>query len=223
MDLRELRSFVEVSRLSSITGAAKVLHIAQPAITRQLRKLEQELGVELLLRSSRGVKLTAAGTALLQKAEDLLRRAGQLKEELLKAEHLLAGHVAIAVPPTTGAMVVPALLARMRRDHPGISIHVMEGVNVTLLDWVLAGRADLALLHDPPGLVTLRSQPLVKEPLYLVSPPGAGRGGQLRIRDLDEVPLILPARPISFAFWWNRPRRPLASACGLCWRLMGSP
>ncbi len=202
MDLRELRSFVEVVRLRSISGAAKTLRIAQPALTRQIRKLEREIGVALLLRSPRGVEPTAAGATLLRRAERLLRDAAELREGLAAADQAISGHVTIAVPPTTGALVVPRLLARMRREQPAISIHVMEGVNATLLDWILAGRAELALLHDPPSLVTLRSEALLDEKLHLISPPGQSPGArtqgqrpEIRIRDLDGLPLILPARP----------------------------
>jgi LysR family transcriptional regulator, nitrogen assimilation regulatory protein len=190
-----LRSFVEVARLGSISGASKALRIAQPALTRQIRKLERELGVALFLRGPRGVEPTAAGAVQLRRAAQLLRDVGQLREGLTQAEQAVSGHVSIATPPTTGALVVPRLLARMRRDHPGISIHVMEGVNATLLDWVMAGRADLALLHDPPSLTTLRSEPLLDEKPHLVSPPGRSPRAEVRIRDLDGLPLILPARP----------------------------
>ncbi|MBI0539657.1 LysR family transcriptional regulator [Roseomonas sp. KE2513] len=200
MDLRELRGFVEVARLRSVSAAAKALHIAQPALTRQIRKLEQELGTVLFVRSARGVEPTAAGALLLRRAERLLRDVGQLREEVTGAEHAVSGRVAIAMPPTTGALVMPRLLARMRRDHPGVSIHVMEGVNATLLEWVMGGRADLALMHDPPSLTLLRSEVLLREALHLVSPPGAlpqgcGQRPEVRVRDLHGLPLILPARP----------------------------
>ncbi|NKE43785.1 LysR family transcriptional regulator [Roseomonas frigidaquae] len=196
MDLRELRSFIHVARLGSVSAAAKELRIAQPALSRQIRKLEEELGVALMLRGARGVELTAAGTVVLRRAELLLRSARQIKDEVAELERSVSGHVVIAVPPTTGALVMPRFLLRMRQDHPNISIHAMEGVNATLLDWVTTGRADLALMHDPPDRHALARETLLREALYLVAPPGEPpRATPWRVRDLRGLRLILPAHP----------------------------
>ncbi|MGX9963532.1 LysR family transcriptional regulator [Roseomonas sp. F4] len=196
MDLRELRSFIHVARLGSISAAAKELRIAQPALSRQIRKLEEELGAPLMLRRARGVELTAAGAVVLRRAELLLRSARQIKDEVAELERSVSGHVVIAVPPTTGALVMPRFLLRMRQDHPNISIHAMEGVNATLLDMVTTGRADLALMHDPPDRHALARETLLREALYLVAPGGATpRPGACRVRDLQGLKLILPAHP----------------------------
>jgi LysR family nitrogen assimilation transcriptional regulator len=196
MDLRELRSFIHVARLGSVSAAAKELRIAQPALSRQIRKLEEELGATLMHRSARGVELTAAGAVVMRRAELLLRSARQIKDEVAELESTVAGHVVIAVPPTTGALVMPRFLMRMRQDHPNISIHAMEGVNATLLDWVTTGRADLALMHDPPDRHTLARETLLREALYLVAPAGGPpRATPWRVRDLQGLPLILPAHP----------------------------
>ncbi|HWM81734.1 MAG TPA: LysR substrate-binding domain-containing protein [Pseudolabrys sp.] len=198
MELRELRNFIRVARAGSINRAAIELRLAQPALSRQIAKLERELGVALFARYGRGVRLTAAGSLLLERAEtigDLVRQTG---EEIREERAPSGGRIVIGLPPASGRLLVAPLVERFQRERPLMSLQIREGATSALQDWLLDKRIDVAMLYNPPPLETLDIRPLATERMWLIGPPPAprktfSRPGPVRFRDLADIPLALPS------------------------------
>jgi LysR family nitrogen assimilation transcriptional regulator len=191
--LRELRYFAAAARAGNLGRAAQELNVTPPAISQQLRKLEDELGTQLLIRHGRGVTPTPAGACLLQRIDTVLR----LLNAPLDAEPAGAdfdGTVSLAVPAEIGAAAVAPLVAQVRRRWPAVTLDLQEtagGIESRLL----GGQVDIAVLQDPPDLDELRIEPLLTESLGLVMSPRAALADSslpLRLRELAGVPLILP-------------------------------
>jgi LysR family nitrogen assimilation transcriptional regulator len=198
MDIRELRSFIHVARVGSFNRAAAQLNIAQPALSRQLKKLEDELGVRLLTRNGRGVELTEAGSILLAQAESLVSQFEDTAKLVSGREEKFRGHVVVGLPPTCGLLIGPELYERFHARWPYATLLLREGISSSLEEWLLDRRLDLAVMHNPLPLEGVDIEPLLHERMVVVRAPGArGEPGETRIRDLGDIPLILPALPHS--------------------------
>ncbi|MBM3373419.1 MAG: LysR family transcriptional regulator, partial [Betaproteobacteria bacterium] len=167
MDLRGIRYFVQIAELGSITRAAQQLRVAQPALSRQLHGLEQELGVTLLVRLPRGVRLTTAGRQFLDHCQRILRELSRAQEELRGGAGAEQSRVILGVSPTTGPLLLPGVVERMRRQCPQISLKVVDGFSYQLYEWLQAGRADVAVLTNPVNSRTIRVAPLISEPVVV--------------------------------------------------------
>ena len=172
MELRQVRYFVVVARARHFTRAAAEIGVAQPALSQQVRALERELGVDLLERTSRRVRLTAAGEQFLARAEQLLADAARAQLEMQEFAGLARGRVAVGAIPSLPEVWLAGLLAGFNRRHPAIELVLREETTAELLGSLAAGRLDLALLHltegAPPGLAAAE---LFGEELALVVAP----------------------------------------------------
>lgn len=192
MQLQQLRYFVHVAELGSFSRAATCLNVTQPALSRQVTLLEQELGVRLLHRDGRGVSLTGQGSILFDRAVDLLDRVRDVRQALATPDTAIEGEVRIGLPASIAQSLMPGALLRTRRDHPGLAITMMETANVAILEeWLLAGRIDIAVLgaHRQTGL-HIQASTLLRQTLCL-----AGKGSPLHdigFRAVAALPLILP-------------------------------
>jgi LysR family nitrogen assimilation transcriptional regulator len=203
VDFREIRYFVQVANAGSFSRAAKQLNIAQPALSRQIRKLEQELGVELLIRHGRGVRLTSAGSILLERAEAVTHFLLHTGDEVKAGAATVTGHVALGLPPAAGLRLATPIVRRFQEAWPHVALHVRDGVSNLMQEWLLDGRIDVAVLYNPPPMQALDTEIVLHERMVLVEPPGGpirGKGskaalGTCRIRDLADVPLIMPGLP----------------------------
>jgi LysR family nitrogen assimilation transcriptional regulator len=198
MDLRELRNFMRVARAGSVSRAAEELRLAQPALSRQIRKLEHELGVTLFARHGRGVRLTAAGSLLLERAEAITHLVHQTSQEIRDDRAALGGRVTVGVPPAAGRLIVPPFVAQFQKAWPKIALHMREGVTSSLQEWLLEKRIDIAILHNPPHLEALDIRPILTERMLVIGPgprhaKAAAAQATFRIRDLADLPLILPS------------------------------
>jgi DNA-binding transcriptional LysR family regulator len=174
MDLRQLRYLDAVARARSFTAAALELHVAQSALSQQVAKLERELGVELLRRTSRKVEITEAGELVLQRGRRALAEAAAIRADLDALRGLVRGRLRIGgVPPVSG-LHPASLIAEFGRAHPGVDITIREEVAAQLLDELEDGRLDLVLaLIDPAALPpTLTGRRLLDEELVLILAPG---------------------------------------------------
>ncbi|HYZ63576.1 MAG TPA: LysR family transcriptional regulator [Acetobacteraceae bacterium] len=197
MDTRALRYFQAVAEFGSYSRGAEFLRISQPAVSRQIRGLEQDLGCALFVRHSHGVSLTEAGRTLLERSQAILRQFEQAREAVRSGESGASGTVTLAVPPAAGTFLVPELTRRFGALFPGVFLKIAAGFSVYIHEWLVRGRVDAACLHDPvpqPGFVVT---PLAREEVFLVGKAGlwAPPRGHVRTQDLADVPLILPARP----------------------------
>ena len=170
MQLNQLRYFMHVAELGSFSRAATHLRIAQPALSRQIRLLEEELGVVLLHRDGRGATVTKAGAEMLERSVRVFAELAQMKEAIGASAGEVNGTVTIATPPSVGAALMPDVILRVRRAHPELKVRVMESSSTTVLEeWLVSARVDYAVLNAALRVSkSLRSRRLFCEPLYLV-------------------------------------------------------
>ena len=193
LELRELRYFASVARSGNFGRAAQELKISQPALSSHIRKLEDELGTQLLVRHTRGVTLTPSGACLLERLDTIMH----LLAAPLAHEHEAAAHgtLSVAMPAEITPLLGPALVERFRAYWPDVVLNVKEGASGTLETWLLNGTADIAVVQDPPEIDELRIEPLLSEHLGLVVAPRsrlAGSDAPVHLRELANLPLILP-------------------------------
>ncbi|MBD8077796.1 LysR substrate-binding domain-containing protein [Cellulosimicrobium arenosum] len=173
MDLTRLRVLAAVAREGSVTGAARALHYAQPSVSHHLARLEAEVGVPLVERAGRGVRLTPAGVLLAGRAEEILGRVGAAREEVEALVGLAAGRVRLAAFPSALATLVPDVVARLAAEHPGLGVGLVEAEPPEALAALRRGAVEVALVfeHDrsPADLEGLVAVPVLEEPLHLVT------------------------------------------------------
>lgn len=204
MDFRELRYFTYVAELKSFSQAATQLRIAQSAISRCIGQLEGELGVALFNRHGRGVTLTEAGQTLYERAQLLLDGLRQAREEVATTSRVPRGHLRLAVPPAVGQVLTPPLIERYRELYPQVTLHIHEGFSGYMHEWLLSGRVDVAVMHNPVPHPSLDIQHLLTEHMHIVVPGPRAEGRKYwkpvesyGVGDLAKLPLILPSRPHS--------------------------
>lgn len=196
MELRHLRYFEAVARHSHVTRAAAELHIAQPALSKQISQLERELGITLFDRVGRSLRLTEAGEALLPYARAILAQVEDARAAMAERVGLKAGRVSIGAPPTVGAHLLPPLLAAFHQRYPGITLRLHEAGIQSLLDLLETGLTDLAVVTLPVSDELLTVTPLLNEPLVLIvsaSHPLAGRGDVTMAELRNERWILSPA------------------------------
>jgi LysR family nitrogen assimilation transcriptional regulator len=190
MELRSLHYFVRIAELGSITRAAAHLHVAQPALTRHVQRLEDELNVALFTRANRGVKLTEAGQKLLDGAIRILRDLERTGDEIRAQDAHPSGKIILGITPTLCPVLVPELFARMRRDYPMIELKVVHAGMIRLEEFIIDGRVDIALLSEVSRSRLILSTRLAEEEMVLVTAPGGPRG-VVSAAELRAMPLIL--------------------------------
>ena len=196
MDLKQLEYFVRVAELGSFTRASGVLSIAQPALSRQVRLLEVELRQNLLLRNGRGVTTTEAGKLLLEHGRGILHQVERAREDLGRVRGALAGRVALGQPPSIAKMMTVPLTREFRKRLPNAALSISEGLTMSMQEWLLTGRLDIALLYNPAPTPELDTLPLLEEELFLISlRKSRSRTSAISLREISELPLVIPSRP----------------------------
>lgn len=173
MDEIQLRNFVMIGRCASITEAAVRLGIAQPSLSQQLLRLEDEFGTKLFRRTSRGVVATDSGRMLQEHAATILQAMNRAREEVQVAERLPQGQVAIGLPATASLILGVPLLVAGKESLPQVNIHVRETTTGTIRRWLEEGRIELGVLYDAEGARHLATKVVARETLLLVGPAGA--------------------------------------------------
>ncbi|MQA11189.1 MAG: LysR family transcriptional regulator [Pseudonocardiaceae bacterium] len=175
LDLTRLRVLVTVAREGSVTAAAEALHYAQPSVSHHLARLEAELGVPLVQRVGRGIRLTEAGRLLVDRAEEILGQVESTRTELAAHAGLRTGRVRLAAFPSALATLVPPAAARLAVAHPDIELALTEAEPPEALAALRNADIDVALIfeHDEPSTGDHRNTTvttLLEEPLYVVTP-----------------------------------------------------
>jgi DNA-binding transcriptional LysR family regulator len=192
MDLRSVRYFVQIADCGSITRAAGNLGVAQPALSRHLRAMEEELGMPLLVRLPRGVRLTAAGRQFLDHCRRALRELERGREELRANRDSPRGQVILGVSPTLGPLLVPGVVERVRRQCPQVALKIVEHFSTLLFDGLLTGRIDVALLTNPSVTRALRFTPLISEPIVVLAAPQPRDARRFyTLAELSRTPVIV--------------------------------
>lgn len=199
VNLRRLKYFVKIVDIGSLTQAAEVLHIAQPALSQQLITLEDEFQQQLLVRTKRGVTATEAGATLYRHAQLILRQYEQAQADVKSAGQILSGQVSVGLAPGTGASALSLpLLRTVRARHPGILLYINENFGTTLSELIMNGRMDMAVLYGDKPVHGLSFQLLMNEEMFLVAPRSMGIVQEkISVTDLRDVPLLLP-RPYNY-------------------------
>jgi DNA-binding transcriptional LysR family regulator len=193
MELHQLAYFVAVAEEGNFTRAAEQLHVAQPGVSAQVRRLERELGQELLDRSGRTVRLTDVGAAALPHARAALAAVRGVREAVEELAGLVRGQVAIGAVTSAGPVGLPDLLAGFHERYPAVEITLSEANSDVMLAALREGRLDLAVVGlatgPPPGIAT---QVLVDEPFLAVTAPGGPLSdrSEATISDLGGWPLM---------------------------------
>jgi LysR family transcriptional activator of glutamate synthase operon len=151
VELRQLQYFVKVAHLQHVTKAAEELHVAQSAVSRQIRRLEEELGVELFVQRGRNVQLTPAGQLFMRRAEALLSDLDRAVTEIREFLDPEAGEIRLGFPHSFGIQLVPAIVAAFRKQHPNVKFRFKQGMYPSLIRDVLDMEVDLAFISPFPG------------------------------------------------------------------------
>ncbi len=185
MELTPLRYFRAIATAGHMTRAARTLGVSQPALSAMLRKLEAELGTDLLHRTGRGVELTEAGKVFLKHADESIRRA---EAGVLAVKQLLgleSGSIRAGAGATVAAYLLPPVVSAMRKKHPGLKFYVRETGSMAVAAAVISGELDLGIVTLPlraVGTKELVTIPLVEDELRLIVPPGHRLAGKRAFR-----------------------------------------
>ncbi|MGH8809727.1 MAG: LysR substrate-binding domain-containing protein, partial [Noviherbaspirillum sp.] len=195
MELRQLRYFVAIVDHGSLSRAARVLHVAQPALTQQIQQLEDELGARLLHRSAQGVMSTDAGKSFYEHAQAILKQVEDAKWAVAQSTGKPAGTVALGIPQSvSGALALP-LLTAVRETYPEISLQLTEELSGNLIEQLKSGRINLAVLFDDGQLGAFAARPLVEEEMMFITRADSRFAAPRRSIPLAkavQAPLILP-------------------------------
>jgi LysR family nitrogen assimilation transcriptional regulator len=198
VDLLQLRYFMQVADLRSFTKAAAALHIAQPAITRHVRLLEDELGVQLLYRHSRGAEPTEAGRQLRMGAQAIFRLLEQTRADVIASSAVVSGSLRIGFPPSMGDLLLGDVIGTFRSRHPNVELSLQEGYSHAMRDALLGDRLDLAFITGQDVNPLLATTHLYDEQIWLMEPlPADGkprRRKRYQLADVARRALIQPSR-----------------------------
>jgi LysR family transcriptional regulator, nitrogen assimilation regulatory protein len=201
MELKQLEYFRHVAELGSFTRASAFLSIVQPALSRQVRQLEVELGQNLFERNGRGVVLTDAGARLLEHTRGILTQVGRARQELEDQRNGDSGHVVLGLPPSLGSSVTVPLVKAFEQLLPNARLATVEGLSAYILEWLNVGRVDCALVYNATESAAVDVQPLLDDQLFLIAPlesaadPKVMRQKSIPLAQLADYPLIIPSRP----------------------------
>jgi LysR family transcriptional regulator, nitrogen assimilation regulatory protein len=191
MHLRTLRYFVAVADAGSLTAAAAAIPIAQPALTRQMRDLESELGTLLLQRLPRGVRLTQAGVSVYESAQRILSEAARLQQKLARTRPAAKATAVLGASPTLARLLLPGLLENSAQALEGVTLRTREAFTPELLDWLERGVIDMAVVTNPESRRALSMQPLLAEPFALVSHVSMRIPVLVMASQLPRIPLLM--------------------------------
>lgn len=196
MDISQLRTLIHVAELGSLSKAADRLHIAQPALSRQVRLLEKELGIRLFDRHGRGMVVTEAGRDVLRHAQQIMRQMEEIRAAVGEEDAPLRGHISIGMPPTVSDILSVPLAQAISSRHPDATIRIVAAYSAHLLDWLHRGDLDVAILFESRPTRSLRSSLLLEEVLYLIGPPEADlrRDRPVCFQELERHRLLLPSQ-----------------------------
>lgn len=194
MEIKQLTALVTVAEVGSVTKAARLLRLVQPAVTRQIRLLEEEVGVPLFERTRHGMVPTDAGRQLVERARRALAELDRARAEIHPEPGEVSGIVSVGVLESVMDLLATRLVAAVRERHPGIRLRLVTAYSGHLQQWLDDGEVDLSLLYNLTETPSLSVVPLLEERLWAVAPPGAGlrRERPVRWSQVLAHPLVLP-------------------------------
>jgi DNA-binding transcriptional LysR family regulator len=200
LNLHHLRVFAAVAERRGFSRAAQALRVSQPAVSKSVRELEQQVGLPLIDRSGRTPRLTEAGAALYARARELFGVERAAEEELRARRGLERGRLRVAASTTIATYLLPPLLARFHRAHPDVAIRVTSANTRTVMRLLVERRADVALVEGPVAHPRITVHPWREDVLTLLAPVGHPLAGKRQValsvvaRALREAPFIVRER-----------------------------
>jgi LysR family nitrogen assimilation transcriptional regulator len=202
VDTRHLRSFLKIAETGSISRAAESLRIAQPSLSQQLLKLEEELGASLFRRTTRGVTLTEAGRLFEEHARQLLSSTEHAIDDVRNFNAEASGEAILAVPYSISKLAGVVLAEAFMRHAPQVQFRLVEAMTGHIRGWLDASKIDLGILYDLRPLSHLSMRRLATEELYLIGPSNrfgkheadGGAMPNLSMKELAGLPMFLPGR-----------------------------
>src|SRR3989441_4925072 len=193
MQIHQLRYFCAVAKAGNFTRAAEHEHVAQPSLSQQVRKLEDELGTRLFDRLGRTVRLTSFGQIFLLRAEAILRELSDAKHEIEEMAGLERGRIVVGAIPTIAPYFLPNCLASFAQKFPTVQVSVVEEITPVLLERLQEATIDMALLALPVQRDHFVCQELLREPLYLVVPRSHRLASKSRVQlnQIEGDPFLL--------------------------------
>lgn len=197
MDLKQLRTFLRVAEVGSLSQASDRLRLAQPALSRQIKMLENEIGVPLFARHGRGMKLTEAGRQLLEHIGSPLRQLESSFDEVRSFAKRIEGRVSLGMTPTISFVLAGRLAKRVAKELPGVSLRIVEGYGGYLVEWLQRSEIDATVLYGPASDLHFRVTELLFERLVLVGPAKCDLNidEPVPFRSVAALQLVLPSRP----------------------------
>jgi LysR family nitrogen assimilation transcriptional regulator len=189
-----LKAFLKIAETGSISRASESLGFAQPSLSQQLARLEEEVGVPLFLRTARGVTLTEAGRIFQEHARQLLHRTELALEDVRQLSAEPHGGVVLAVPYSISKVAGLTLVKAFLEHAPQVQFRLVEAFTGQIRGWLEAGKIDLGIVNDLGPMRTLLSRPIASEELFVVGPAGRFDHSQvsLSVTDVAALPMILP-------------------------------
>jgi DNA-binding transcriptional LysR family regulator len=197
LDLRHLRAFLTVAETGNVTRAAQVLNLVQPAVSRQIRLLEDDIGAPLFVRGRHGMVLTEAGGALQGYARRAMLELDRARAEIAGSDEGVAGLATLGLLPSTCDLLASDLVSAVAKANPRIRVRIATAYAGTLQQWLESGEVDAALLYDTHPSGTIRTTPLIEEALWVVGPTSAKlrKSRPVALASLAGKPMILPSTP----------------------------
>ncbi|MFV3370834.1 LysR family transcriptional regulator [Pseudomonas sp. NY15435] len=195
MTLKQLRYLIAIAEAGSFSAAARKAYIAQPALSRQIGMLESELEVQLLLRQHDGVDLTDAGRRLYEVARSVVQKIDSVKDELMSSRGDPRGRVSVAIPVTTSALLLPAIIQRVQEKFSGIDLVVRDGLSKEGGEAIELGKVDFGIVPNAEELEGVVAEPIFVEQLYWVGRmPLGSEGESITLAEALSQPLVMPPR-----------------------------
>ncbi|MFK5979182.1 MAG: LysR substrate-binding domain-containing protein [Rhizobiaceae bacterium] len=196
LNLSYVLNFIQIVEWGNISKAAAFLNIAQPALSRQVRSLEDTLGTQLLRRHSWGIEATENGKLLLEHARRIQKESIAIEESVKSNRDNPAGVAYLGIPSAYSVALVPPLLQRMKTLYPNINVRIVEAFSGTIYEWLTTGRLDLAILYYSKEHKVAEISPFIDEQMIAIgSSEMIGDKSELSLADLADKKLILPWRP----------------------------
>jgi DNA-binding transcriptional LysR family regulator len=205
MDIRDMRYFLAIAEEGNISKASKRLNIAQPALSRQMKQLEDNLGVQLFERGSRRIKLTEAGQLMRERVEQILELVEGTMNEITELNSGAAGTISIGTVTTSGAILLPNLIDRFHDLYPNVTFQLWEGDGFRILELLDKGIIEVGIIRAPLDSDIYESITLPDEPLVIAMKQDCSYGEDpknIRLIELANQPLIVPIRWKSMFVEW---------------------
>ena len=191
--LRQLRYLMALAETKHFGRAAEACFVTQSTLSAGLKELESQLGVTLVERTKRRVMVTPLGEEVVARAKGILSAAGEIVDLVRAAAEPLSGPLSLGVIPTVAPFLLPKVLARVRKAHPRLKLHLVEDLTARLLERLQAGELDLALIALPYRAPDLETLALGDDPFLLATPAGHPLAGHAHVdaEELQRAPLLL--------------------------------